>query len=338
MKFDEDLYVAAVGSWLPDTVSLSDAVQAGLVDAEHRDIGYDSIGVARDISGPEMAVRAGRAAVARSGLGPDDIGLVLNASCGYQGLEMWPAAAYVANQTVGAAVPGIDLQQRCSAGTSAIALAAGYLTTGFATAALLTSGDNFAAPWVDRWNVQLNLIFADGAGALVLSRQGGFARLLSTSMGAENSLEPWNRGDSPFTTMPGQEIPLRLRERAMQAAASPEAEGAWERYEAALMRTVDQAVADAGVTIADISKVTLPFIHRGVSPENYEVLGFHEKQSTWDLGRRTGHVGAADPFLGLEHLVREDAIGPGDLVLMAAAGAGFSFSASVLEILDVPRW
>jgi 3-oxoacyl-[acyl-carrier-protein] synthase-3 len=338
MKFDEDLYVAAVGSWLPDPVPLSEAVQSGLVDAEHQNLGYDSIGVAQDISGPEMSVLAGRAAVSRSGLSPDDIGLVLNSSCGYLGLEMWPAAAYVANQTVGAAAPGIDLQQRCNAGISSLALAAGYIGTGFTNAVLLTSGDNFAPPWVDRWNVQLNLIFADGAGALVLSKTGGFARLLSTTMGAENSLEPWNRGDSPFTTMPGQEIPLRLRERGVQHAAAPEAQGSWERYEAALMRTVEQAVADAGVTTADISKVTVPFIHRGVSPENYELLGFDEKQSTWDLGRRIGHVGAADAFLGLDHLVQQNAIGPGDLVLMAAAGAGFSFSASVLEILETPSW
>ncbi|NEB78120.1 3-oxoacyl-ACP synthase [Streptomyces sp. SID14478] len=338
MKFDTDLYLNAAASWLPEVVPLRDAVAQGLVDAEHQNLGYESIAIADGLSGPELAVRAGRLAVQRSGIDPQDVGLVLHSSCGFQGHEMWPTASYVANETVGAAAAGFDLQQRCNAGLGSLCLAAGYIATGFTPAVLLTSGDNFAAPWVDRWNVQLNLIFADGGSALVLSERPGFARLVSACLGAENSLERWNRGLEPFATTPGQEIPLRLRERGMQHAVTPEAEGSWERYQNVLMATTEQALADAGVSTAEIARVAMPLIHRGESPENYELLGFTEKQSTWDIGRHVGHIGAGDQFLGLEHLVEEGSVSPGDLVLLVAAGAGFSYSAAVVEILDVPAW
>jgi 3-oxoacyl-[acyl-carrier-protein] synthase-3 len=244
----------------------------------------------------------------------------------------------VANETVGTAAPGFDLQQRCNAGLGSLCLAAGYIASGFTSAVLMTTGDNFAPPWVDRWNVQLNLIFADGGSALLLSGRTGFARLVSATMGAENSLERWNRGDAPFATAPGLEVPLRLRERGAQHAVTPEAEGSWERYEAGLTSTTQRALDDAGVTVQDIARVVIPLIHRGTPLENYEVLGFSEKQSTWDAGRRVGHIGAGDQFLGLEYLVQERAVGPGDLVLIVAAGAGFSFSAAVVEILDLPSW
>ncbi|MEU1710970.1 ketoacyl-ACP synthase III family protein [Streptomyces sp. NPDC005706] len=338
MKLDTELYIASAASWLPDARPLSDAVAAGLVDEEHQSLGYESITVAEGVSGPEMAVRAGRLALERAGTDGHEVGLVLHSTCGYQGHDMWPTASYVANETVGRAAAGFDLQQRCNAGLASLTLAAGQIAAGFTEAVLLTSGDNFAPPWVDRWNVQLNLIFADGGSALLLSGRGGFARVVSARVGADNSLERWNRGLEPFGTIPGREMPVPLRARGRQHALTSEAEGSWERIEAGLKSTTAGALADAGLTGEDISRVVTPLIHRGEYPENYDVLGFTEKQSTWDLGRRVGHIGAGDQFLGLEHLVKQRAVGPGDLVLMVAAGAGFSFSAAVVEILDVPDW
>ncbi|WP_250404348.1 ketoacyl-ACP synthase III family protein [Streptomyces cellostaticus] len=338
MKAPHDLYIASAAAWVPGTRPLGEAVAAGLVDEEHRGLGYESIAVAEGVSGPEMAVRAGRLALERAGSDGHEVGLVLHSSCGYQGHDMWPTASYVANGTVGRAAAGFDVQQRCNAGLGTLWLAAGQIAAGFTDAVLLTTGDQFAPPWVDRWNVQLNFIFADGGSALLLSRRSGFARVVSLCVGADNSLERWNRGLEPFGTAPGRELPLRLRERGVQHAVTPEAEGSWQRFEAGLLGTTARALDDAGVTTEDISRVVVPHIHRGESPENYELLGFAEKQSTWDLGRRVGHMGAGDQFLGLEHLVAQRSVGPGDLVLLVAAGEGFSFSAAVVEILDTPDW
>ncbi|GEK00029.1 ketoacyl-ACP synthase III family protein [Streptomyces sp. 1-11] len=338
MKLPSDLYIASAAAWVPGARPLADAVVEGRVDAEHRHLGYESIAVADGVSGPEMAVRAGRLALERAGTDGHEVGLVLHSSCGYQGHDMWPAAAYVANETVGRSAAGFDVQQRCNAGLGSVWLAAGQIMAGFTESVLLTTGDNFAPPWVDRWNLQLNFIFADGGSALLLSGRGGFARVVSLRVGADNSLERWNRGLEPFGTAPGRDLPLRLRERGVQHALTPEAEGSWERFEAGLLDTTTRALDDAGVTVEDIARAVVPHIHRGESPENYELLGFAEKQSTWELGRRVGHMGAGDQFLGLEHLVAQRAVGPGDLVLLVAAGEGFSFSAAVVEILDVPDW
>ncbi|MET7889205.1 3-oxoacyl-ACP synthase, partial [Streptomyces avermitilis] len=63
MKFTNDLYIASAASWLPDVVSVDEAIAAGLVDEEHQNLGYESIAVADGVAGPEMAVRAGRLAL-----------------------------------------------------------------------------------------------------------------------------------------------------------------------------------------------------------------------------------------------------------------------------------
>ena len=339
VKFTKDLYVAATATWIPgSTVSLADAIERGIVGDDHKDLGYETISVAENQSGAEMAVRAGRVAIERAGIDLADYGLVMHATGGFVGLDMWPAAAYVANETIGSRAVGYDVQQRCNGALGALALAASFITTGYTSAAMITTGDNFASPWVDRWSCQANFIYGDGGTALVLSDKTGFARLVSATVGAENSLEPFSRGDAPFALSPGLEVPVRMLERGGQYGVKPEAEGGWGRYEAALRRTVEQALDDAGANVEDIAWVTGPYIHRNQFPENYELLGFKEEQSTWDLGRTIGHLGPGDPTAGINHFVENRSLSPGDLVLVFAAGAGFTLSAAVLEILNPPSW
>jgi len=339
VKFSKDLYVAATATWLPgSTVSLADAIERGLVGDDHQNLGYETISVARNQSGAQMAVLAGNVAVERAAVDPADYGLVLHATRGFPGLDMWPAAAYVASQTVGPQAVGYDVQQRCNGALGALALAASFITTGYASTAMITTGDNFAPPWLNRWGSQPNFIYGDGGTALVLSDKTGFARLVSATVGAENSLEPFSRGDAPFALAPGLEVPVPMLERGAQYGVRPEAEGGWSRYEGALRRTVDQALDEAGASVEDIARVTGPYIHRNQFPENYELLGFKEEQSTWDLGRTIGHLGPGDPTAGINHLVENRSLSVGDLLLVFAAGAGFTLSAAVLEILSLPSW
>jgi 3-oxoacyl-[acyl-carrier-protein] synthase III len=70
----------------------------------------------------------------------------------------------------------------------------------------------------------------------------------------------------------------------------------------------------------------------------HHLLGVSEEQTTWEYGRRTGHVGAGDWVLGLEHLLTGNELRAGDLVLLFGGGAGYTCTAAVVEILRVPAW
>ncbi|MGZ3457973.1 MAG: 3-oxoacyl-[acyl-carrier-protein] synthase III C-terminal domain-containing protein [Archangium sp.] len=93
----EGLFISGAASWLPEAVSVQDAVAAGKYEASvHAEQCFESITVAGDDSPPPvMAVRAGRCALERSRRRPEEISLALHASSWYQGLDFWPAAAYV---------------------------------------------------------------------------------------------------------------------------------------------------------------------------------------------------------------------------------------------------
>lgn len=337
MRCEQEIFIAGTAAWLPEPVPVAPVVAQGLVDEMHSHLGYDSVAVGEGTTGPDMAIRAAKAAVARAGLPPEEYGLLLHTSLWFQGLDMWGTASYVADNCVGSQAVAFDLQQRSCGGMGGLHLAAAYLTAGYASTALVTSGDAFAPPAFDRWNSQMFTLFGDAGTALVLSTRGGFARLLATAAFADNSLEGWGRGSEPFVFAPGQEQPVPVLKRAAQHAATPQAEGSWERIEAAMRKTRDQVLGDAGIGLGDITRAVLPFIHRGAGlSENYDTLGFAEEQSLWGYGRTVGHLGAGDQFAGLNHLIETKAVAPGDRVLLFGVGVGFSIAAAVVEIVDVP--
>ena len=65
-------------------------------------------------------------------------------------------------------------------------------------------------------------------------------------------------------------------------------------------------------------------------------LGLDLDRTTWSWSRSVGHLGAGDQFAGLDHLVATGALAAGQRVLLLGVGAGFSWSAVVLEVLAEP--
>ncbi|MER6128951.1 ketoacyl-ACP synthase III family protein [Streptomyces sp. NPDC001795] len=339
MRLTQDIFIASTGIDLPAAKPMAEAVAEGLVDEAHSDLGYESIGISETVAPPDMAIAAGRQAVARSGIAADRYDLLLHGSVWFQGLDMWATASYVAGNCAGRHTFAVDVQQRSNCAMAGLQFAVSHLAAGGGKHALVTTADRFAAPAMDRWNEQANLIYGDGAGALAVSTEGGLAKVVSIVSLGDSSLEPAGRGAEEFRTAPGAELPVRIMRRLEAFATTPGAVGAWERYEATLARAVTIALEEAGVGLEDISRAVLPFIHRGGGrAENYDALGFSEKQSLWEVGRVTGHMGGADQFVGLDHLLRNRSVTPGDHVLLVGVGVGHSFTIAVVQIVDTPSW
>jgi 3-oxoacyl-[acyl-carrier-protein] synthase III len=339
----QDIFVAGTGSRLGSTTqSLSEVVAAGLVREHHSDLGYVTVRVDEGgTAAPDMAIAAGRTAIRRSGVRADEFSLHLHACLWFQGVDYWSAGNYIALNTVGERTATFSLDQRSCGGMGGLHLAAAYLQSGAASAALVTTADRFPGPNFDRWNSQSQVIYGDGSAAVVLSTRTGFARLLSTAAVADNTLEAYSRGTKPFVEFPGTEVPVPVHDRYEEhMAATPDSEADWARWAAGLLAARDNALAEAELKVADISRIITPFAHRGGGQaEVHDVLGFTEAQTLWlELGRHTGHVGSGDQLIGLNHLVETNQVAPGDRVMLYGLGMGFNFNAAVIEILDVPAW
>jgi 3-oxoacyl-[acyl-carrier-protein] synthase-3 len=162
--------ILAFGGYQPAKVVTNDDLAAS-VDTNDAWI-RSRVGIAsRRIAAPEetvadMAVAAGGKALAGSGLSPDDVDLVIVATCTPE-VQIPNTAASVARR-LGIMAPGAyDLNAACAGFCYALAAAADAVRAGSATNVLVIGSEKLSQ-WVDWTDRSTCIIFADGAGAAVV--------------------------------------------------------------------------------------------------------------------------------------------------------------------------
>lgn len=339
---EPDLWIAGCADWLPPAVTAEEAVADGRCDSALLTLtGMLSVRVADQESAPEMAVLAGRTALARAGIGAGDIDLVLHANAFYQGHDLWAPASYVQRNVVGGGCPAMEVRQASNGGMAATELAGAYLSADSTRhSALVTTGDRFCLPGFDRWRSDPGTVYADGGTALVLSRQGGFARIRSLVTRSASDLEHMHRGDDPFGRLPhGYRTTVDLDAARRAFLAHYDSSYLVARINAVQEQIVKEALSRAGVSLGDISRFVLPhFGRRRLAAGYLQKFDLDPNMTTWPWARTIGHLGAGDQFAGFNHLVVTGSVQTGDLCCLMSVGAGFSWSAAVVELVHTPDW
>ncbi|MFE3194122.1 ketoacyl-ACP synthase III family protein [Nocardia sp. NPDC059240] len=335
----QDLYLAGLGSQVPELISTESAVAAGWYDdAARAASGLRSVAVSADTAAPDLAIAAARKALADSSHAADDIGALLHTYTHHQGPDGWSAAHYILHNTIDRPVPAMEIKQGCLGMLAGLEAAANRLVANPShDAVLITTGDNFSTPLVDRWRASKLFVLADAGSAVVVSRRTGFAKVLAVGSVSESAMEVLHRaGEDLFPPGVTRGIGLNFDDRAVKvreqwaAGQAPPIRNFGLRIAEIAQRTLDEA----GVGMDKIAKVC----HIGFARDSLEAmflipLDVEERQEVWDYTSTIGHTGAADLFLGLEHIRSTGQVGPGDHVLMIAAATGMEAGAAVVEIL-----
>lgn len=345
-----DIYISSAAACLGSVVEdVADAVAEGRYDAQECKLdGYLQLRVAgnNNESPAEMAVAAARRAVDRAQVGPGSIVFVIHGGAGAQGLYYWPVASYIQRETVAGTACALEVKQASNSGMAALELAAAYLLTKPApSAALVTTADSYKMPHFDRYRSERGQPRGDGASALVLSRgndAGAVAKLVSTASAGEPTHERMYRGDQPWEEVPGANgwptnLRIRIKEYVRRGVKV-------DRIIATLasnqQKVIDSALTTAGIGVDQVARFVFP--NAGLTVVDWAArkrdYGIDVMKSTWDWGRRIGHMGGTDQAAGFTHLLESRSVQPGDYVLLAGTGAGFTFSAAVLQILRLPEW
>jgi 3-oxoacyl-[acyl-carrier-protein] synthase-3 len=340
----DDVYVAGVASWLPPSTDIADAVAAGVCPPEVADAAdVQAVAVSTGEAPPEMAARAARLAIERSRCDGERVALIAYADMYYPGHDAWLASSYIQRLAVGGHNPtiSVEVRQLANGGMVALELAAGYLSGTRQHAAVVAAADRFSLPGYDRWRSLAGTPLGDGAAALVVSRDSGFARVRCVVSWSEPELEGARRGDDPFGVAPfslGGPVDVAALHKAFIARLG---EHNWHRLtENGRRSVVRHALEEAGLRLDQIDWFVLPNLGgRRLRAEYTDVLGIDLARTAWDSwGRCVGHLGAADQFAGLEHLLLSGRLRAGQHCMLLGNGGDFTWSCALLEILRRPEW
>ncbi len=269
----------------------------------------------------ELAVGSARQALEAAGLGPRDVDLIVLATSTPD--RVFPSTACLVQDRLGCR-PGIiafDVAAACSGFTYALDVADRFIRTGGARRALVIGAEVFSRilNWNDRGTC---VLFGDGAGAVVVEAadQPGILGSVLHADGAQEAMlnVPWGvgQGYDALTETSGK-VSMRGGEvfKAAVRALGDVVDEMLERVD--LPRdAIDWLVphqANIRIIAATARKLGLPMDRVVVTVE------------------RHGNTSAASIPLALDEAMCDGRIRPGQLVLLEAFGAGFTWGANLIR-------
>jgi 3-oxoacyl-[acyl-carrier-protein] synthase-3 len=252
-----------------------------------------------------LAVGAGRRALDMAGLSGQDIDLLVLATATPD--QMLPATSSVVQHELGLHCGAFDLNAVCSGFVYAMVAANGLVTTGLDR--VLVIGAETVSRIIDWSDRGTAILFADGAGAMVLEAVPGEGHLLGWDLGADGSARGLLYADhGGFVKMDGKEVFRRAVRVTVESSSA-----AMERA-----KVTPDEIALFVPHQANIRIIEAVLCRLGIDMEHTAI--------TLD---RTGNTSAASIPVALAEAADAGRLSDGDLVLVSGFGAGMTWASAV---------
>jgi 3-oxoacyl-[acyl-carrier-protein] synthase III len=254
-----------------------------------------------------LASEAAAGALASAGLEPSDIDLLVLATTTPD--QTCPATAPSVQEAVGLSCGALDVNAACSGFVYALVAAHGFIALG--SRRILVIGAETLSRITDWDDRNTAILFADGAGAVVLEAVDGPGQLLGWDLGSDGSARRFLYADVGGTLqMDGKEV-FRRAVRVMVDSGT-------------------RAMAAAGVEADDIALVVPHQANTRIIDAAMDRLGIPLDRGVKTLDRY-GNTSAASIPLALADALGDGRVTDGDLVLLVGFGAGMTSAGAVLR-------
>ena len=263
---------------------------------------------AQDERTTDLALAAARRALSDAGLKASDIDLVLVATMTPD--ELTPNTAPLLAHALGIGVGAYDVGAACTGWLSALSAGAAQVETGRAGRVLVV-GAEILSRIVDPGDKRTAMLFGDGAAAVVLGPDGDgeVGPILLESDG----------GMSETITASHDERLLHM-----------DGHTTFNKAVKVLSDSTEEIAARAGVGLEDIDLFVYHQANGRILRSVAEKLELPEERVADYVGE-TGNTSAASIPLTLSLLREDGRLRPGQRVLLAAVGAGFTWGAGIIE-------
>ncbi len=280
--------------------------------------------------GVELGKQAALQALASAGLASTDLEAILYATSTPD--HFLPGNGVYLQRELGitATIPAIDIRMQCAGFVFALSIADAYIRTG-AFRRVLVVGQEIQSTRMEVSTEGRNtaVIFADGAGAVILSATEESHRgILAFDLHGDGSHAEKLWVEGPGCLVRPEQWPAELAEGRYWLKMDGR-----EVFRHAVMRmpeSVRTALERAGKTVENIALLIAHQANLRISEAVQKELDLTDAQSYNNI-QRYGNTTAATIPIALDECARAGRLKPGDLVVLTAFGSGFVWGSCVLE-------
>ena len=255
-----------------------------------------------------LSVEAGAKAIAMAGVDPLEIDLVILATTTPD--QQVPATSASIQNALGLTNAGaMDLNAACSGFVYGLVAAHGMISMG--SKKILLIGAETLSRITDQTDRNTAILFADGAGAVVIEATSGPGELISWDLSADGSaVNILNADIGGFLEMDGREV-FRRAVRVMVDSGK-------------------KSMAAAGITADDLTLVVPHQANIRIIQSACDKLGIPIEKASIVL-HRTGNTSSASIPLALVDALEAGRVSEGDYVLLVGFGAGMTAASAVIK-------
>lgn len=271
----------------------------------------------------DLAVQAGRRALAAAGLPATELDMVLVATC--TGDYLLPSTACLVQHQLGATkAAACDIAAACCGFVYALSVADAYVKAGMRHVLVIGSEVMSAiTDWTDR---NTCVLFGDGAGAAVVSAGDGERGILSTHLRSDGNLNELIAVPGGGSRMPPSEKTIAERMQCIKMKGH-------ETFKVAVRNLEEIARETLAANHLRVEDLDLYVPHQAnlrILTAVMERLGLPAEKVMLNLDRY-GNTSAASIPIALDEAVRAGRIRDGSLVMLGAFGAGLTWASAMIR-------
>jgi 3-oxoacyl-[acyl-carrier-protein] synthase-3 len=328
-----DVGIAGMGTYFPAAIeTAADLVdKTGIPEAVLREkMGIRQRHVAGDDdSVTQMASHAAQVALESAGVAPEQVNVVISHGSEYKDHLVWNAAAKIQHNVGAINAYSFEMYALCAGAPIAMNMAKGMMLADDRLEYVLLAAGSRENDLVNLSNARSRFMFNFGAGggAMLLQRGASKNLILGASAFTDGSLsETVIMSREPGAVEAGEDEGIGdLRGRLDVQNAEFMAERLGATSLANFRRVICEAVERSGASLQDMRFLGITHMKRSFYGEILDSVGLTPEQSVYL--EDYGHVQSVDQVLAIQLGLAQEKIKPGDLIVLAGAGTGYTWSA-----------
>jgi 3-oxoacyl-[acyl-carrier-protein] synthase-3 len=323
--------IIGLGTYFPSHIeTAADLVErTGIPEAVLRDkMGIRQRHVAGEAdSVSEMATQAAKMAITEAGIEASQINLVISHGSEHKDHVVWNAAGKIQHNVGAVNAYAFEMYALCAGAPIAMNIASSMMQADPALKYVLLAAGSRENDLINFQNQRSRFMFNFGAGggAMLLQRDATKNLILGASAFTDGSLSETvmltTEAVPDGTAETIGDVHGRLDVRNADYMSDRLGETSLPNF----IRVIREAVEKSGATLADVAFIGLVHMKRSFYVEILSALGLTPEQSVYL--EDYGHIQSVDQALALQLGLAQGKIKAGDLIVLAGAGTGYTWSA-----------